>query len=147
MITLFVCIYVQQCSVTSVLCMWVYMWTKKQAVWGLTTRKSFASVIYTARSSSLTAKKGVYYARWFVLGKKFGTILWDRRRILENCITVSHALSTCNAALQMQNANIPQQTTAVQTYNIATDTVCTDSAWAHRVCVLWNSGYDLSFII
>ena len=31
--------------------------------------------------------------------------------------------------------------TAVQTNNIATDTVCTDNAYWHRVCVLWNSSY------
>ena len=65
--------------VTSVcVCVYVcmYMWTKKRAVWGLTTRKSSVSVIYC----SLIEFNGAYYARQFVLGKKFGTILLTGRK-------------------------------------------------------------------
>ena len=108
------CAYAQQGYVFGRvgLCMYVCMygmyvcivWTKKRAVWGLTTEKFPVSVIYCSLVE-FDGQKGAYYARRFVLGmslgKKFGTILlMDGKRVLENCIMVSYALSTCNAAMQ-----------------------------------------------
>ena len=65
----------------------------------------------------------------------------------ENCIAVSHALSTCNAALQcyrMQNAN---NATAVQTYNITTGAAVLTVLRVHSVCVLWESSYYKNFTV
>ena len=78
------------------MCVCMYMWTKKRAVWGLTTRKSFVSVIYCLLVE-FNGQKGVYYARRFVLRKKFGAILltgWKKGP--GNCIMVG------NAAITMQ---------------------------------------------
>ena len=49
---------------------------------------------------------------------------------LKNCIMVSLTLATCNAAMHIQRNNYAecQLVTVVQTYNIATGTVCIDSA-------------------
>ena len=56
------------------MCVRMYMWTKKRAVWGLTTGKSPVSTIYCSLVE-FNGQKGTYYARRFILGKKFGTIL------------------------------------------------------------------------
>ena len=74
------------------------------------------------------AKKGAYYARRFVLGKKFGAILLTGRKkgpeklyygkprlVYVQCIR-SYAMLT--------NAERQHTTAAVQTYNITTGAVC-----------------------
>ena len=48
---------------------YIYKWTKKLAVWGLTTGKSPVSVIYCS-FVEFNGQKGAYYARQFVLGRK-----------------------------------------------------------------------------
>ena len=65
--------YVQQGYVFGRVSLYVYMWTKKLAVWGLTTEKYLISVICYSLVK-FNGKKGVYYARWFIQGKKFRTI-------------------------------------------------------------------------
>ena len=52
---------------------------KKLAVWGHTTGNFPVSVIYCS-FVEFNGQKGAYYARRFVLGEKFGTILLARRR-------------------------------------------------------------------
>ena len=80
------------------ICVYVYMWQKKLVVWGLTTWKSLVGAMYCSLIK-LNRQKGAYYARWFIQRKKFGGILLTgQERFLENCIMVSHALYTCNAA-------------------------------------------------
>ena len=76
------------------------------------------------------AKKGAYYARRFILGKKFG-INGTEKGPEKLYYGISHALFTCNIANAcLQNANIHNYA-AVQTYNITTGcAVCTDSAIA-----------------
>ena len=74
-------------------CMYVCICGQINRLFGVLPPENLPLVQSTARSSSLTTKKGAYYARRFVLGKKFGTILltgW--KKVLENCITVSHSL-------------------------------------------------------
>ena len=125
------CIIVQVCIYV---CMYVrmYMWTKKRAVWGLTTRKSSVSVIYCSLVK-FNGQKGAYYARRFALRKKIGAILltgWKKgpRKLyygLKPCLVYTHAI--CSYAM-LTNAERKHTTTAVQTYNIATGAVCTDSA-------------------
>ena len=90
-----VCVYV---------CM--YMWTKKWAVWGLTTRKSPVSVIYCSLIKFKGQKRGLL-CQVICSGKEIWnhSINGDVKRVLENCITVSHALCTCNACSYACNAN------------------------------------------
>ena len=57
-----VCVCMCKCMCIYV---YMYMWTKVRAVWGLTTRKSPVSIIYSLLVG-LNDQKGVYYARRFV---------------------------------------------------------------------------------
>ena len=82
-----------------IICMYVYYVAKKAGSLRSYCLKSLISAIYCSLIS-LTTEKGAYYARQYVQGKKFGGILLMGRGkgFFRNCITVSHALSTCNAA-------------------------------------------------
>ena len=105
---------------------------KKLAVFKVLPLEDLSLVQSVARSSSLTAKKGAYYARW---RKKFGSILltgWES--VPGNCITASHASSTCNAAMQcsyamqqLRNA-ATQCSYAMQLCNAAMQCCCNCSA-------------------
>ena len=91
----YVCIYV---------CMYVYDYVmyvdKKRAVWGLTTGKSPVSVIYCSLVKFNGQKRGL-----LCQAIRSGKEIWNHsingteKEVLENCITVSHALSTCNAVM------------------------------------------------
>ena len=112
------------------LCVWsrqfvyVYMYVciyvnKKWAVWGLTTGKSPASVIYCSLVE-FNGQKGAYYARWFVLGKKFGFfLLTGRKKGPGNLYYGKPCLvyMQCSYAL-LTNVECQHTTAAVQTYNI-----------------------------
>ena len=101
------------CLVASVC---VYIWGQKTGCLRSYCLKSRIGAVYTARSSSLTTKKGAYYTRWFVQRKKFrGIPLTGREWFLGNFITVSHTLSTCNAASYAMLLQLH-----VQTHSIAT---------------------------
>ena len=79
---------------------------------------------------SLTAKKGAYYARQFILGKKFETILltgWEKGP--EKLYYGKPRLVYMQRSYAMlMNAERQHAIAAVQTYNITTGAVCTDSA-------------------
>ena len=75
------------------------------------------------------AKKGAYYAMRFILGKKFGTILLTGLKKGSGKLYYGKprlVYMHCSYAMLM-NAERQHTTAAVQTYNIATGTVCTDS--------------------
>ena len=59
-------------------CVCVYMW-QKNWLFEVLPLENLSLVQSTACSSSLTAKKGAYYARQFVQGKKFEGILLTGR--------------------------------------------------------------------
>ena len=93
--------------------------------WGLTAWKSPVSLIYcTVHLSSITAKKGAHYTRWFVQEKKFGSILLTEWKNGSGKLYYSNPCliyMQCSYAI-LANAEC-QHVTAVQTYNIATGTV------------------------
>ena len=102
---------------------------KKRTVWGFTTWKFPISVIYCSLVEYNCQKcqvihSGIEIRKHSINGTRewlWKTVFWFKK----------HALSTYNAAtcMQLVLANAEQQhATAVQTYNIATGTVCTDSA-------------------
>ena len=121
------------CVCAAGLCVWLrrfvfaYIYANKNGLFGVLPLKNLPLVQFTACLLNLMEK--TYSTRRFVLGKKFGTILltgWKKgsgklyygksRLVYIQC---SYAVLT--------NAE-HQHTTAVQTYNIATGTVCTDSS-------------------
>ena len=164
-------------SLCMYVCMYVWIYVcicgQKRAVWGLTTWKSPISVIYCLLVKFNGQKRGLL-CQAICSGKE----IWNHsingtKKVLENCITVSHTLSTCMHSAQrrydtrtspylnyncnllhciashivikvrwgtcvvpplhstyamLMNAECQHTTAAVQTYNIATVAVCTDSA-------------------
>ena len=76
------------------------------------------------------AKKEAYYARWFILGKKFGTILLIGQEKGSEKLYYGkpHLVYMQCIYAMLTNAECQHTTAAVQTYNITTDAVCTDSA-------------------
>ena len=113
---------------------------KKWAVLGLTTGKSPVSVIYCSLVE-FNGQKGAYYDTQFVQGKKFGTILLAGQKKGSRKLYYS---KPCFAIVYMQYSQYAmltnaehQHTTTVQTCNITTGTVCTDSAQsAQGMCSL-----------
>ena len=112
-----VCVCIYDCMYVCI-CMYVYV-DKKWAVWGLTTGNSPGSVIYCSLVE-FNGQKGAYYARRFVLGKKFGTILLTGQKkgpgnlyYGKPCLVYMQ----CSYALLM-NVECQHTTAAVQTYNI-----------------------------
>ena len=137
------------CLVASVcvcmcVCMYVciYMWTKEWAIWGLTTGKSPVSVIYCSLAE-FNGQKEAYYARRFILGKKFGTILltgqkkgpgklyYSKPRLAY--MQYSYAM-LMNAERQHQ-LQLYRPTISLQVLSVLI------VLRAHRVRVLWNSSW------
>ena len=126
-------------------CTYIYMWTKKRAVWGLTTRKSPVNVIYCLLVEFNGQKRG-YYARQFILGKKFETILLTGREkgpgklyygkprlVYMQCIQQCNA-NECRTPTCMYNCmQLCRPTISLQVQSVLT------VLRAHRVHVLWNS--------
>ena len=132
------------CVCTAGLCIWLrrfayvclYNVAKKRAVWGLTTWKSPVSVIYCLLIK-YKCQKGAHYARQFLQGNKFWSILLTERKKSSGKFKSHFIYMQCSYAVP---ANAERQhATAVQTYNIATGTAVLTVLRAHRVCVLWNS--------
>ena len=73
--------------------------------------------------------EGAYYARQFIQGKKFGTILLTGREKGSGKLHYGkpHLVYMQYSHAMLMNAEC-QHATAMQTYNIATGTVCIDSA-------------------
>ena len=102
---------------------------KKRAVWGLTTRKSPVNVIYCLLVEFNGQKRG-YYARQFILGKKFETILLTGREKGPGKLYYGkpRLVYMQRSYAMLMNAERQHAIAAVQTYNITTGAVCTDSA-------------------
>ena len=97
------CYPVHVCAVG--LCVWLcrfmctykcIMWPKKLVVWGLTAQKSFFGAIYCSLIKFNHQKRSLLCQ----LGKEIWRLSINgmRKGFPENCITISHASSTCNAA-------------------------------------------------
>ena len=103
---------------------------KIQTVWGLTTRKSPVSVIYCSLVVFNGQKRGLL-GQVIRSDKKFGTILltgWKKGPGKLYYGKPRFVYMQCSYAV-LTNAE-HQHTTAVQTYNITTGAVCTDSAYS-----------------
>ena len=133
--------YVQQGCVWSCQFVYIFLRGQKLAVWGLTVWKFPVGVIHCLLIE-FNHQKGAYYIGWFVQRKKFGSILLMGRKkcFPANCITLSHASSTCNAASYAMLFECKQQKCSADLqywyrYSLYWQClVCTC-----RVCVLWNS--------
>ena len=107
-------------------CMYVcmYMWTKR-AVWGLTTKNH---VIYCSLVEFNSQKRGLL-CQAIRSEKEIGAILLMGRKRGPGKLYYSKprlVYMQCSYAM-LANAECQHTTAAVQTYNIATGAVCTDS--------------------
>ena len=122
------CTYVQQGYMF--VCVCVLVCGQKTGCLRSYTWKPPVSVIYSSLVK-YNSQKGAHYVRWFIQGKKFGSILLMGRKKGSGKLYYD---KPCARLVSMQcsyamPANAERQhATAVQTYNITTGTVHTDSA-------------------
>ena len=134
MLVITLCTYVQQGYVFGRvgLCMYVctvyvYYVDQERTVWGFTTRKSLVSVIYYSLVEFNGQKRGLLCQAirsgkeiWLLMGRKRGPgkLYYGKPRLVY--MQCSYATLT--------NTECQHITAAVQTYNITTGAVCSDSA-------------------
>ena len=89
------------------------------------------------------AKKGAYYARRFVLGKKFGTILLTGRKKGPGKLYYGkpRLVYPLTHACRMPTYIIRQLCRPTISLQAVQSVLTVLSLRAHRVCVLWNSSY------
>ena len=113
----------------------VHVCGQNPAVCGLTAWKSPVSVIYCLHGKFNRWIRG--YARWFIQGKKFRSILLIGREKAFGKLYYGKphlVYMQCSYAILMNTEH--QHDTAAQTYNIATSTVCTEQylVCTHIMC-------------